>query len=101
MALWPARFDSSGRDWVSENILTAQIPKATFRIAIPEDGWSSHRLAEDAIDVTCSLQGTSARYLGQLPPLSAASGTLHLTAHALHVAIDRGVIRVPATGDLQ
>jgi hypothetical protein len=101
MALWPARFDSSGRDWVSENILTAQIPKATFRIAIPEDGWSSHRLAEDAIDVTCSLQGTSARYLGQLPPLSAASGTLHLTAHALHVAIDRGVIRVPETGDLQ
>jgi hypothetical protein len=101
IALWPAPLDSGGRHWVSENILAAHIPTATFRIAIPEDGWSSHRLKEDAIDVTCSLKGVSARYLGRLPPLSAASGTLHLTTRALRVAIGQGVIQVPETGDLQ
>lgn len=100
LALWPEGISAGGRHWVEQNMLAAHMPEGTFRIALPRGPWNDEAMPADAVQVSCRLDATDAHYMGQLPPLRAASGRLHLTWRELRVEVDQGSLDVPGNGRL-
>lgn len=100
MTLWPVKVAPGGRHWAAENMKTAHIPTATFRLDLPKEAWSGAPVPPEAIDLTFRIEKAVAHYLGSLPPLTEARGTATVRGNELRIAIEQAAVQVPDAGRL-
>ena len=90
---WPKGAGEGARVWVVENMIGGTIYDADFAVNVPAAVIAeTEELAKDGIDVKFRLENGEARVLGDLPTLSQATATAHLTAHTYQMDITEATV---------
>ncbi len=86
---WPKGAGEGARVWVVENMIGGMIHDADFVVNVPAAVLAGKaELAKDGIDVKFRLEDGAASVFGELPPLTEARATAHLTAHTYQMDIE-------------
>lgn len=106
LALWPVKLGAGTRRFGAERVEAATISNAKARVRIGRDSFTNGHLKDDHLEVTFAASDAKVRFLDDLPPVEAASGTGRLTGNAFKVivrsgsyggwTIDEGLVDFPA-----
>jgi len=90
---WPKGAGEGARVWVVENMKGGVIRDADFKVTVPASVMAGKaELAKDGIDVQFRLEDGAASVLGDLPWLTQARATAHLTAHTFKMDIAHAIV---------
>jgi len=94
VAFWPLSMKPRSRRWFANNLTEGRLfdVNAGFRVA-PE------RAAQFALDA--EFEGTSIKFLRDIPPITGAKGTMSIEESRLVVGLDDGIVSAPQGGPMQ
>ncbi len=99
MQVWPPRVGHGAREWVEANISTGILDNGRIRIDAENGELGQTPLPDEAVDMSIDFADVTARYLGELPPISDGRGTLLLTGNSFTAQMTGGQIE-PSNGGL-
>lgn len=99
LQVWPPRVGHGARKWVAANVTGGVLDRGSVRIDAGRGDLALTPLPDSAIDVVLDYAGVDVRYLGDLPPISSARGTMTLTGNSFTATMTGGTIE-PASGGL-
>lgn len=94
IALWPKAIKTKTRNWLSDNLIEADISNADFALRLAPDAPPDLYLAFD-------YQAATVRFLRSLPPVSRARGHATLQGKRFVIGVDQGQMQAEAGGVLQ
>lgn len=98
--LWPFWFAQKQREWVISHISGGSISNATLSVSLAAGRLPEHpipfRFEKDEFNMAFDAEGLTIHYLGELPPVSAASGSYRQKDRHIEVAVDRGSFVLPS-----
>lgn len=87
---WPESLGRGARTFAAEKIEAGDVTQASLRLDLDPDSFAGGHLADEALELTFSAEGARVRFLEDVPPIDAASGTARLTGNSLGVDLARG-----------
>ncbi|MEQ8745194.1 AsmA-like C-terminal region-containing protein [Pyruvatibacter sp.] len=98
---WPPRVAHGAREWVSENVSGGLLDKGRLRIDAANGELEQSPPPDDAISMQMDFADVTLRYLGDLPPITDARGTMMLTGNSYTANLTGGQISPPNGGLVQ
>jgi hypothetical protein len=98
--LWPPVVAPKTRNWVSDNVKSGRVADAEFTINLAPDDLArskrDQRLPEGSIDMKMTLADVTTSYFKDLPNITKADGTAHLTADRFELNWTNGALNLPS-----
>ncbi|MFO1184275.1 MAG: AsmA-like C-terminal domain-containing protein [Bauldia sp.] len=97
--IWPPFIAGPARKWVVEHVSGGRIAAGDFKAAIPGGLlWNSERpvIPEDNLKLKLRLEDVTFTTIGDVPPITRASGNAAIAGSTFGLDIDHGEIRMPS-----
>ena len=99
--IWPPTLAGPARTWVFEHVTGGRIASAHFEAAVPGGVlWTGQRVTmpENYMRLDGRLEDVSFTTIGNIPPITGASGNAVVAGSTFGIDIDRGQMRAPSGG---
>jgi len=102
--LWPPVIAAQSRKWFRENLRTGMVTDAEFRVRLSgpeiEQALNGKPLPADAVDLKFKASDVGFTYADDLPPMTNAKGSFHLTGRVFDIDVGQGTIALPSGKNL-
>lgn len=99
LQVWPPRVGYGARKWVAANVSGGVIDRGSVRIAAGPGDFARVPLPDAAVALDLDFAGMTIRYLGDMPPITQAAGSIALTGNSFEARVHSGTV-APARGGL-
>ncbi len=87
---WPVGMGEGARDWIDTHVQEGRIGPVRLEADFPAGMLDQDALPESALSLSFPFEGASARYLGDMTPLTNAHGEAKLTGDTFHATVAAG-----------
>ena len=87
---WPTVFAPPVHAWFADSIKDGVVTEGTVRLNIGPDQLNGAGLPAEAIEARFSVSGVTARYFGDMPPITEGEGSLRLTGDSVDLELSSG-----------
>ncbi|WP_242654322.1 DUF3971 domain-containing protein [Yoonia rosea] len=94
VSFWPINMKPGSRRWVTNNLTDGRLFDVDMGLRIAPE-----RAAQFAVDF--EFEGTSVKFLRNIPPITGARGSASIADNRLIVGLDDGVVNAPQGGPMQ
>lgn|GEM_PF-6217417 len=98
MGVWPPRVGHGARQWVAANLTGGILDQGVLKIDAPDGALAQTPIPDDALSLSVRFADLGVRYLGDLPRITDARGSLKLTGNAFEARMSGGDVSPPAGG---
>ena len=96
--IWPVLAAPEVRDWVYDNVVSGEVSRAEIALNAPLSsiGNSENPLPDDALRIDIVAGNGSFRVLPELPAITGADVSVHVTGRTAHVEASKAGLQTPA-----
>ena len=87
---WPTAFAPPVHAWFADSIKDGVVTEGTVRLNVGPDQLSGAGLPAEAVEARFSVSGVTARYFGDMPPITEGEGSLRLTGDSVDLELSSG-----------
>jgi len=87
---WPTAFAPPVHKWFAENILDGVVTEGSVRLNVGPEQLTGAGLPAEAVEARLSVSAVTARYYGEMPPITAGEGLLRLTGDSVDLELTSG-----------
>lgn len=87
---WPTAFAPPVHAWFADSIKEGVVTAGTVRLNVGPDQLRGGGLPAEAVEARLTVSGVTARYFGDMPPITAGEGSLRLTGDSVDLELSSG-----------